>query len=372
MIDLSGQTYQAILSDMLALVPDTIDKREGSVIQTALGPGAYALEEAYLVLDQIQRAGYVQTAVGESLDRLAVLGNISRRQASPAVRLGEFSQAVPIGARFSTINGDQSINFTVTAATDNPLWMQLTAETPGEIGNRYTGNILPITFIAGLESARITNILIPGEDTETDDALRQRLITALTEKPFGGNVAAYREYVDGLDGVGSVQVYPTWNGGGTVKLSVMGADWLPASTTLVEQVQNAVDPLPNQGLGLGMAPIGAQVTVTAPTAVTVNVAASITLAPGYEVGQVQPLVEEAVEEYLLSLRQSWATPTTTGGVSYAVNVYTARVIAAIVGVAGVANASGVTLNGGGDMELTQTGVLQQVPILGTVTLNVGS
>lgn len=77
---------------------------------------------------------------------------------------------------------------------------QLTAEMAGVIGNDYSGNILPITYIQGLESAQITDILIPGEDEETDDTFRQRLITALNEKPFGGNVAAYRKYIGGLDG----------------------------------------------------------------------------------------------------------------------------------------------------------------------------
>ncbi len=131
---------------------------------------------------------------------------------------------------------------------------QLAAETPGAIGNEYTGPILPITAIPGLTSAQITDILVPGDDTETDSAFRERLIEALNNRPFGGNIADYRQNVLAIDGVGGVQVYPTWNGGGTVKLSVLGADFLPASSTLVEKVQNAIDPPPNQGLGAGLGP----------------------------------------------------------------------------------------------------------------------
>ena len=37
MIDFSGKTYANILSDQLSRVPDDLDKREGSIIQTALG-----------------------------------------------------------------------------------------------------------------------------------------------------------------------------------------------------------------------------------------------------------------------------------------------------------------------------------------------
>lgn len=373
MIDFTNKTYQNILNAMLEQVPNTLDKREGGIIQTALGPAAYALEEYYMTLDQVQRAAFVQTAVGSSLDKLAVIANITRYPASAAVRLGIFNQAVPLGSRFSTINGDNSINFVVTAATDTANQYQLTAETVGTIGNDYSGSILPITYIQGLTTAQMTDILVPGDDEETDDEFRERLITALNEKPFGGNVAAYREFVGGIDGVGGVQVYPTWNGGGTVKLSVIGADWMPASPTLVENVQNAVDPPPNQGLGLGMAPIGAQVTVVAPTTVTVNVSASVMLSPGYEIGQVQEPVETAIGNYLLGIRQDWATPTVAGGIEYAASVFVAQVIAAIVSVSGVINATNVTLNDStADITLTQTGTTQQVPVLGTVTLNVGS
>lgn len=378
MINFDTQTYQNILQAMLDRVPDTYDKRDTAPIPTALGPAAWALEGFYLSLNQVQQQAFVQTASGDSLDMLSVIGGLTRYPASAAVRLGVFNAAVAIGARFSTINGENSINFIVTA-TDTPsdptegfYYYQLTAETPGTIGNEYTGPILPITSIPGLTSAEITDILIPGDDTETDDELRQRLITALNERPFGGNIASYRSYVLGLDGVGAVQVYPTWNGGGTVKLSVLGADFLPASSELVESVQNAVDPPPNQGLGLGMAPIGAQVTVVAPTELTVNVAATLTLASGYQIGQVQQPIEDAIEAYLLTVRQAWATNTSSTSVVYEANVYLARVTAAIVGVEGVVNATNVTLNGGtADLTLTENGTTQQVPTLGTVTLTAG-
>lgn len=376
MIDFTQDTYQNLRQEMLDRVPDTYDKRDTAPIPTAISPAAYALAGFYLSLDQVQRSAFIQTAVGESLDMLAVIGGLTRYPASAAVRLGVFNASVPIGARFSTINGTNSINFAVTAAAtvEEPeegfTYYQLTAETAGTIGNEYTGPILPITTIPGLTSAQITDILVPGDDTETDDAFRERLIEALNNRPFGGNIADYRQNVLAIDGVGGVQVYPTWNGGGTVKLSVLGADFLPASPTLVENVQNAIDPPPNQGLGLGLAPIGAKVTVAAPTELTVNVSATLMLAAGYAIGQVQEPVEQAIEAYLLSVRQEWDTNTSSTAVSYAADVYVARITAAIVGVTGVVNATNVQLNGGtADLILTETGETQQVPVIGTVTLS---
>lgn len=374
MIDLSQQTYQNILTQMLDQVPATFDKRDTSPIPTALGPAAYALEGYYISLNQVQLAAYVQTATGQALDYLAVIAGLTRYPASAAVRLGIFDMAVPIGSRYSTINGADSINFQATAATngetEGDYYFQLTAETPGSIGNEYTGPILPITAIPGLNSAQITDILVPGDDEESDEDFRARIIEALNDRPFGGNIASYRTYIMAIDGVGAVQVYPTWNGGGTVKCSVLGADFLPASPTLVENVQNAVDPPPNQGLGLGTAPIGAQVTIVAPDTLTVNVSATLQLASGYAIGQVQTPIQQAIENYMLSVRQEWATPVNTTSVEYQANVYVARITAAIVGVPGVVNATNVQLNGGtADLILTETGATQQVPITGTVTLS---
>lgn len=375
MIDFSQDTYQNLLQTMLAQVPATYDKRDTAPIPTALGPAAWVLEGFYLTLNQVQQQAFVQTAVGEALDMLAVLGGITRNQASAAVLLGVFNAQVPIGSRFSTINGSNSINFTATATAtvedpqEGSYYYQMTAETPGTIGNEYTGPILPITVINGLTSAQLTDILVPGDDTETDEEFRARLITALTDRPFAGNIASYRENILAIDGVGAVQVYPTWNGGGTVACSILGADYLPASEQLIENVQNAIDP-PTSGLGLGLAPIGAQVTIATPSEVTVNVTATVTLASGYAIGQVQAPIETAVGNYLATVRQNWSTNTSSTSVVYAADVYVSQVVAAIVGVTGVVNATNVQLNGGtADLTLTQTGASQQVPVLGTVTLS---
>ena len=375
MIDFSSQTYANILAAMLAQVPSTYDKRDTAPIPTALGPAAYTFEGFYLTLNQVQQQAFIQTASGQSLDYLAVLAGLTRYPASAAVRLGVFNASVPIGSRFSTINGANSINFTATATAtvedpqEGNYYYQLTAETPGTIGNEYTGAIPPITTIPGLTSAQITDILVPGDDEETDAAFQQRIITALNDRPFGGNIASYRENILAIDGVGAVQVYPTWNGGGTVKCSVLGSDYLPASEQLVENVQNAIDP-PTQGLGLGLAPIGAQVTIVAPTEVTVNISATVTLASGYSIEQVQTPIETAIQNYLLSVRQSWATNTSSNSVAYAADVYLARITAAIVSVTGVVNATDVEINSAAqDLILMQTGTTQQVPIMGTVTLS---
>lgn len=361
------KTHAAILGEMLQMVPNYYDKRDTSPIVTALSPAAWALEGFYLTLEQVRQSAFVQTAVGEDLDLLSILGGITRYPASKAVRLGLFDAPVPLGTRFSTANGTEAINFVVTGQRQDGY--ELTAETAGTVGNQYTGVLLPIDVVSGLRSAQVTDILIPGDDTETDEQLRERLILALNQKPFGGNIADYRANISAIDGVGGVQVYPTWQGGGTVKCSIVGADFLPASPELIETVQTAIDPTVNQGQGLGLAPIGAQVTIATPQTVEVSICATVTLATGYTIGQIQPLATKKMEGFLSDLRQSWAKPVSQSAVGYALSLYRAQVIAALMTTTGVVNVPSVTINGAQeDLHLEQSGSVQQLPVLREVQL----
>jgi uncharacterized phage protein gp47/JayE len=384
MIDFSGKTKAAILAEMLAEIPDTYDKRDTSPIQTALGPAAYQFEGIYLALGQMQLQAFIGTAVGEDLDSLATMSGLTRLGATPAVRLGVFNTPVSIGARFSTVNGSESINFVVTAATSNPLEWWLTAETPGSIGNAYAGPILPITTIPGLTSAELTTIIVDGSDAETDAELRARMVTALTDRPFAGNIASYRKMLlemteaTGPDGttvavkLGAVQVYPIWDGPGTVKCSILGSDYLPVSNELLAVIQNTVDPTLTAGQGIGLAPIGAEVTIGTGTSVAINVSATVAHVTGTTMESIQGQVEAALRSYLAEVRSEWGLPDSTDMTLYRTAVYVARVTAAILGVQGVTNVTSVRLNGSAsDLNLTETSALQQVPILGTVTLTEG-
>lgn len=370
MIDFSTAQYRSILDYMLSQIPDDYDKRDTSPIPTALSPAAYVFEGFFLSLNMVQLQAFFQTATGRALDLLAPIATVTRKQATAAVRKGEFNIDIPLGSRFSTINGADSINFIALSALGSGHTYRLLAETPGTIGNDYTGPILPIDTIQGLTSARISDILTPGDETETDDEFRARIEASLNSRSFGGNVAQYKEEIEKLDGVGAVQVYPTWRGGGTVLCSVLGADWLPASTDLVQTIQNTIDPVPYSGQGLGLAPIGAKVTITAPEKLEVSVTASVTLLPSYSLDTVRTAVREALEAYLLNVRKSWETNISKTGIEYSANVYTARVSAAIITAEGVVNVTNVQLNGAADdLILTETGAQQQVPVVGTVTLH---
>lgn len=380
MLDFSLYTMDFLLERQLNRVTNKIDKRSNSLIAVSLRPESYELAAFYEELDKVQRNGWYQTAGGTFLDYLADMRGLTRRNAVAAVREGEFDQPLSIGDIFKTINGANSINFTVTSELglqpDGYYHYELTAQTPGVEGNSYTGNLLPVTYVQGLTYAALTNIITPGSDQESDDELRVRYELSLIEQPFGGNIASYRSYLLERDDIGAIQVYPVAYGPGTVLISILDANFDPATAALVEAIQYyicppvAPDNTPTAN-GLGMAPIDAQVTITSGTPFDVAVLADIELAPGYTRETVQENIETAIKDYLLSVRKEWGKPLTTMIVEYPLYIYISKIIVAILSVEGVANVSGILLNDEGtDIYLEESVNIQEVPYLSELILNV--
>lgn len=380
MVDLSGYTQKKIEKSMLEQVDPNLDTREGSMIQTAIGPAAWALEGSYLTLGQIQDNSNPVTAVGEALDLIVVTRGISRNPARAAVRQGTFDTEIPEGSKFKTINGADSLIFTsgnLVSSDDVSYAYELTCDTPGTAGNSYTGAILPITAITGLTSASIGTIITAGTDEETDDALRARYWASFGVQAFGGNIAAYRQAILAISGVGAVQVYPAWKGGGTVLCSILGSDLKPALPAIVEEVQEIICPSEDGGLtpspnGYGMAPIGAAATITTATELTLDITCDIQFESSVQNGveTYREEIEQHISDYLHEVCETWGNPLKSFTVSYQVMVYIARIIYAVLQIPEIVNMTNVMINGSGnDLVLTETAELQQVPVLGTVVIN---
>lgn len=382
MQDFSIYTYEYILAGSLARVPNNVDKREGSIIYDALAPACAELAQAYVEMQDIMKQTYGLTARGIYQDYRYAEAAVTRKAAIPAERLGEFADAnsdpfaVPLGSRFSTPAGASSVVFAVTAEYTDPTTGNaipgryvLTAETTGIIGNGYAGVIIPISYIPGLASAVIADVLVTGQLAEDDDSYLARWLEAINQKPFGGNIEDYRQTILSIDGVGAVQVYPVWNGGGTVKCSIISTAWAPASDDLVALVQAAIDPVASHGEGLGTAPIGHTVTICTAALVSVDVSATLQLASGFTIGQVTPLVQAAIAAYFMTVQKGWGTPQNDLLNEYNADIFIAKVSAAILSVRGVVNVTNLKLNGlAADVTCTETSATQQLPALGVVTL----
>jgi uncharacterized phage protein gp47/JayE len=354
------QTYEAILQRMLDRVSDSLDKREGSIIYNALTPTAAELAQVYIELREVENRTYADRAVNEDLRRRAAERGIIKKVATPAIRKGIFTGNggipfnPPLNSRFS---GD-GLNFIVKEKIADGEF-RLECETAGEIGNSYIGQILPIQYIEGLETANLTDVLIPGEEEESNESLRQRYFASLESQSFGGNIADYKDITNKLPGVGGTKVYPAWNGGGSVKLVIIDSTFSKPSSVLIDEVQTAIDPLGNQGQGLGLAPIGHIVTVAGVEEMVINVVTSLTYQDGYTWNDVKPGVENAITEYLLELSKTWADNNN-------LVVRISQIEAKVLNVTGVLDIQNTKINGvAQNFVLTDT----EIPVLGEVTVS---
>lgn len=326
-------TFESVMKRMLDRIPPEYDKREGGVLYNALAPAAVELQNMYIGLDWILDQSFADTQDREYLVRRCAERGIVPEAATFAVLKGEFNMDIPVGSRFSF----GLLNYTAVERISTGIY-RMRCEQTGEAGNRQLGSMIPIDYIQGLARAELTELLIPGEDEESTEHLRQRYFDSLNSQAFGGNIRDYKEKTTALDGVGGVKVYPVWNGGGTVRLVILDSSFHKPSAELLEGVQDAADPERSQGTGLGFAPIGHVVTVEAVAEVSVDINMNITLQESWKWEDVSDYVDACVEEYLDELRRMWAD-------SDSLIVRISQLEARILDLAGIVDIGETTLNG---------------------------
>lgn len=373
--EFQNKDYDYFLRKMLDAVPDNIDKREGSIIYDALAPAALVMGQQSLDMANVIKETYIKTASGEFLDYRAIEHGTSRYPATQteakAKVLNDKKEPlnnVQIGDKFASI-GDSPIFYAVTKVNDD-LTVELTAEVKGSSANSYIGQILPVTPNDLLSWAEITEITAPARDVESDDHLRARLLSSQSWIAYGGNVADYLDMTSKIDEVGAAQIYPTWNGGGTVKVVILNNNLMPASASLVQKVKNTLDPEDKQAEGYGLAPIDHAVTVTAPEELIVNVDISVKLDDTKVTRYVKDSITKAVEGYFQSLRKDWADITQKLGRGYQETIYRSKILSQVMLTEGVINAKLPSLNGrDADIDLVFNNSKSQLPVVGTVTIN---
>ncbi len=318
---------------MLDRVSNSLDKREGSIIYDATAPAANELQNAYINLDIMVDEAYADTASRYYLVKRAAERGLRPYLATRAIVKAQFNIDVPIGERFSL----DDLNYIARERISEGVF-KLECEQEGVKPNSYLGTLIPIEYIEGLTKAEITEILVPGEDEEDTEHFRQRYFNSLDSQAFGGNQRDYIEKVESIAGVGAVKVYPVWNGGGTVKLVITNSENKKPSHTLVEQVQTAIDPVQNQGQRLGIAPIGHVVTVEGVRETPVNITTKITYQDDWSWPAIGGYVNSAIDKYFAQLSAEWANQEN-------ITVRISQIESALLGVTGVLDITGTTLNG---------------------------
>ena len=331
---------------------------------------------------------------------------------------GEFNVEVEIGSRWNCDLYNYNVTEYIGTNASGNYEYKLVSETTGTAPNNQTGDLTPITDApSGLTVAKITACLIEGENEKTDDQIKDTYYSYVKSNVSDGNVAQYERWCEGYTGIGNYKIIPLWNGSNTVKVSILSASNRAATSTLVSEAQNYFDPVTVKkfsgdgstkvftvassnapavvdlvyvdgvvqgktaysygggkitfgtapasgtnnievrfggGLGNGVAPIGAFVTVDTATEVPINMTATLTLKSGYS-GTSD--IDDALTAYFAEMAYKKST------ISYM------SVGAIILGVEGVESLSNLKLNGStNDIALTT----YQIPVVGTTTWTVSS
>ncbi len=397
------ETYDAILDRMLGRVSDKLDKRPSSLIYDTHSSTAVELQTLYIELEYLIKNSYGDTAAREYLILLAKDRGLSPYPATNAILQGEFTPTKldVTGKRFNI--GD--INYTVLERISAGKY-QVQCESKGVIGNQYMGDMIPMEYIDGLQTAQLTKILVPGEDEEDTEDFRKRYFETFSEQAFGGNRADYLEKVRSVDGVGNCKVTRVWNGdirpaemipsaavqswyegviqtgglngevkdwltkvytaarekkltvGGTVLVTVINSlNFGKAEDVLLQKIQTKLDPEQNAGEGYGLAPIGHVVRVKSAETVEVTITTTLTFEEGYGWNNLKTAIQAAAEAYLLELRKEWADSTN-------IVVRISQLETRILGVKGVVDITDTKVNGtANNFNLTE----YQIPVLGGVS-----
>ncbi len=345
---------------MMNKISNDLDKREGSIIYNALAPAAQEVAKMYSDMDYFLRCTFASPSMPpELLDLRVAEEGLKREKATNSIKKGYFYNEenelidIPLNSRFSI----EEFNFIAIEKISTGLY-KMQCETTGIEGNSITGPLIPIEYIEGLSIATLGQLIIPGEDVESNQSLYDRYIEHLNEKPYGGNIADYKINTRAIEGVGTVKVFPIWNGGGTVKIIFLDSDYSIPTTELIDKVQITLDPVQNQGKGFGIAPVGHVVTVLGAKDIDITIETNILLKRGLTIGQVQEDIKKIINEYLKQLRKQWHEDDNT-------IVRISQIEARILNVEGVADLFNTKIN---DKEENLTLGTEEVPMFKEVVL----
>ena len=344
-------TYEVILQRMMDRVTSqypNIDTREGSILFNALAPAALELAILYDQLNNVRNESFVKTATREYIlmacEQMGM--DISVFEASAGIHKGLFDVQVPIGSRWNC----ELFNYTVLEyiGLENGYYAyKMQCDTKGTSPNNQTGDLTPISDTpSGLSYSKVVECLIEGENDTEDEDIVKAYFEYVTNVVSDGNVAQYRRWCNEYDGIGNYKIFPLWNGANTVKVSILSASNRAASSELVSEFQKYLDPN-TEGMGNGVAPIGAFVTVT--TAVPITVSATVKLKEGYS---DTTAIDAALSEYFSKIAYDKSI------VAYM------SIGAAILNIEGVDLVTNLLVQGGkSDINIGD----EEIPVLGTTT-----
>jgi uncharacterized phage protein gp47/JayE len=197
---------------------------------------------------------------------------------------------IPLGTEFQSPDGilfETEEDFFVV---DGEVLITLKAQQAGRSGNIETGGTISLTYsIAGLNSDGIVqSIDSTGEEAETLDSFRKRVLFELQNPPSGGSFADYIRWAKEVPGVTRAWAFPGALGDGSVAVKFVldgNEDIIPDNDKIAE-VQDYIN---------NVRPITAFVEVSAPIPLPLDI--EIAISPNN--AEVQTAIELEIGDLVL-------------------------------------------------------------------------
>lgn len=273
-----------------------VDTRQGSIYMDAAMGHCIRTAKFFEDLRSAFQMLAIDTATEEILDGKASEHGVERLPSTPSKWGFLFSGTTPnVGERFF-IDG----YFFVLKNEDDTYYLE--SEIAGIETNSFLPGeaIVPVNNIKGLTASSLGDLISPGTDKESDDSLRTRLKEKIAGPAENGNKQHYKTWCEEVSGVGRARIMPLWAGENTVKAVLVDTEGLPPKASIVDAVQEYIDP-GSTGLGEGVANLGAHFTAVAATGLVINLSFTVVLTDGATKATAQAEATEAITNYFKKL-----------------------------------------------------------------------
>ncbi len=366
-IEIEEKTELEITADLLSNVPDSYQKNVGYFIWDFLRAIGKVFVELWDKLSYLTAFYNIENLEYDDLVKFVYQrGGIEAHEAtysSGTLTVLTGSGSVVEGSIFETESGLQfeSLETKSVSANDTILVQCLTA---GSIGN-VPAETITVTDVSGI-TVKNTDAMTGGYEKESKESIIDRYFTKIRKPISSGNKEHYRYWAKEVAGVGDAKIKPLWNGNNTVKVIIVDANNEPANASLVQAVQDYIDPYElvsgvkvGWGCGNGQAPVGAYCTVESAQTLNISVSVDVTLKTGAAIIQTKTNITNAITEYLKSI------------VYDKTHVSYAAVGSAIYNAEGVDDFENLTLNGGtNNIAIADTTTYCECPVLNSIEINI--
>lgn len=349
-----SRTPEVIKSEILTALTDSgvdIDTREGSYTNTLISQVAFSLWKHSQLLAGLLPIVFPGPDSGEYLDKHASQLGMTRQPGTKAKAdvtfVGTDGTIIPAGtAVYAPDSGLRYLTMESVTIADKTAVAVVEAESIGSDYNVPAGSITSMAVnVPGVDDLANLEAATGGSDVESDVDLYTRIHDRLSLPITSGNANHYIQWAKEVAGVSYASCIPLWNGNGTVKVVIAGAD----KGAVDEEIRSACAAHIEEEK-----PIGATVTVVSVTETELPVTAAVTLVEGYSTEDVTNQLTAAVSALLAS--QTFGQ---------AVTIPFSRFLACLLQCAGVADYSAFTVNGGTAAISVSA---EAVPVVGTVNV----